>query len=67
MELDYPLSEQFVDGWKKTDNYLLDKEQHNGFRKLFSRRRDHNCGIGKRNSNSFLLIQEVQGVNGRFV
>lgn len=57
--LDYPPTDKYVDGWKKIDAYLKEKEQKNGFKNLFVRRREHNCGVGKVGSNSMLLFEEV--------
>lgn len=56
--LDYPPSEKYVEGWKKIDKYLLDKEQDNGFKNLFVIRRKYNYGIGKVNSNISSLFRE---------
>mgnify|MGYP002959656942 CR=1 FL=1 len=58
--LDYPPSQKYVDGWKKIDNYLRDKESHNNFMKLIVYRRHTNCGVGGLNSNSNLLHTEMQ-------
>ncbi len=58
--LDYPPSEKYVEGWEKIDLFLKEKENHNGFKNLIVRRRDHNCGVGTPNSNARLLRQEVE-------
>lgn len=65
--LDYPPSEKYVEGWKKIDAYLVEKEKSNGFRNLFVRRRDHNCGIGKPGSNGSLLLEEIKKVSDRYI
>ena len=65
--LDYPPSEKYVEGWKKIDSYLKEKEAKNGFGHLFVRRRDHNCGVGKSGSNGGLLVKEVVDVADRFI
>lgn len=65
--LDYPPSEKYVDGWKKIDAYLKEKEEKNGFRNLFVRRRDHNCGVGKAGSNGNLLYREIKEVSDRYI
>lgn len=65
--LDYPPSEKYVEGWKKIDAYLLEKEKNNGFRNLFVTRRNHNCGIKDLNSNYCLLLKEVKKVSDRFI
>lgn len=58
--LDYPPSEKYVEGWKQIDAYLEKKEKNNGFKNLFVRRRDHNCGLEKEGSNYALLVEEVK-------
>ena len=65
--LDYPPSEKYVEGWKKIDSYLLEKEKYNGFKKLYVRRREQNCGVGKPNSNSSLLLDEVRRYSDRYI
>lgn len=40
--LDYPPSEKYIDGWKKIDGYLRQKEQSSGFKKLIVYRRETN-------------------------
>ena len=58
--LDYPPTEKYVDGWKKTDAYLKEKELNHKFRNLFVRRRKSNCGIGHPNDNLSQLVKEVR-------
>ncbi len=65
--LDYPPSEKYVDGWKKIDRYLSEKEKSNKFRNLFVRRRNHNCGIGRVGSNVSLLQEEIKKVSDRYI
>ena len=65
--LDYPPSEKYVEGWQKIDAYLKEKEEKNGFRNLFVRRRDHNCGVGKAGSNGSLLYREIKEVSDRYI
>ena len=65
--LDYPPSEKYVDGWKKIDVYLAEKEKNNGFNRLIVCRRNHNCGVGWAGSNYQLLINEVSFVSDRFI
>lgn len=65
--LDYPASEKHVEGWKKIDAFLKEKEQQNGFKSLNVRRRDHNCGVGKPGSNGDLLYQEIRKITDRFI
>lgn len=40
--LDFPPSDKYVEGWKKIDSYLKEKEQSNGFKKLIVYRRKEN-------------------------
>lgn len=65
--LDYPPSEHYVEGWKKIDEYLYEKEKNHGFKNLYVRRRDHNCGVGNIHDNGSLLRQEVRQVSDRFI
>lgn len=65
--LDYPPSEKYIEGWKKIDAYLLEKEKTHKFKNLFVRRRDHNCGVANPNSNSSLLLSEIQQKYDRFI
>lgn len=65
--LDYPPSEKYLEGWKKIDAYLTEKENNNGFKNLFVRRRDHNLGIGHPGSNSNMLCQEVVAVSDKYI
>lgn len=65
--LDYPPSEKYVEGWKKIDAYLLEKEKKNGFRNLYVTRRNHNCGVKGLNSNYCLLLNEVKTISDRFI
>lgn len=51
--LDYPPSEKYVDGWKKNDGYLREKEASNSFRSLTIYRRKTNYFFsGKGNATS---------------
>lgn len=65
--LDYPPSEKYVEGWKKIDSYLKIKETDNGFRNLYVRRRDHNCGVGKPGCNVELLYREMTEKTDRYI
>lgn len=58
--LDYPPTEKYVEGWKKIDAYLVEKEKIHGFNNLFVRRRKKNCGVGNPNSNTALLRKEIE-------
>ena len=65
--LDYPPAEKYVEGWKKIDEYLAEKEMKNGFKNLYVFRRDHNCGVCEQGSNYQLLINIVESVNDRYI
>lgn len=65
--LDYPPAEKYIDGWEKIDAYLAEKEKSNGFKNLFVRRRDHNCGVIGKNSNFGLLYQEICGLSDVYI
>lgn len=58
--LDYPPSEKYIEGWKKIDSYLKEKEVCNKFKNLYVWRRTSNCGVGKIGGNSYLLFEEVK-------
>ena len=58
--LDYPPSEKYVDGWKKIDAYLAEKEKINSFANLYVVRRERNYGVGHENSNGSALIKEIK-------
>lgn len=65
--LDYPPSEKYVDGWKKIDEYLKEKERSNGFHHLNVRRRDHNCGVSNAGSNVGLLMDEIRKFSDSYI
>ncbi len=65
--LDFPPSERYVEGWRKIDAYLAEKERSNGFKSLYVRRRDHNCGIGNPSSNAALLLKEIRERYDRYI
>lgn len=65
--LDYPPSEKYVEGWRRINDYLLEKEKNNGFKSLFVRRREHNCGVGHAYSNSMLLRYEIYDKYDRYI
>lgn len=65
--LDYPPSEKYVEGWKKIDAYLTEKERKNGFKNLFVLRRDHNCGVSGPGNNYDLLYQEVTSFSEAYI
>lgn len=58
--LDFPPSEKYVEGWKKIDAYLKEKESNNHFHKLIVYRRNQNCGVGGPTSNFALLHAEMR-------
>ena len=65
--LDYPPSDKYRSGWERIDKYLSEKEKSNGFKNLFVRRRDHNCGVGRNGSNGNLLLEEVKKVSDCYI
>lgn len=65
--LDYPPSEKYIDGWRKIDGYLREKECFNKFAQLVVFRRKHNCGVGNPNSNAMLLKGYVSEKHDRWI
>lgn len=65
--LDYPPSGKYVEGWKKIDEYLKIKEKDNRFARLEVHRREQNCGVLNRNSNSALLRRYIRERYSRFI
>lgn len=64
--LDYPPSEKYIDGWKKIDNYLKEKELSNKFRTLTIIRRKTNYFFsGKGNASS--IIQDLLEIYDRYI
>ncbi len=59
--LDFPPSDKYVDGWKKIDAYLAEKEKQNGLKRLIVIRRTENRGLvsGKKLSNMTGLFAYV--------
>ena len=57
--LDYPPSEKYVEGWKKIEAYLSEKEINNPFKSLNIYRRDHNYGLFSEKSNINVLLDDV--------
>ena len=55
--LDYPPSERYIDGWKKIDSYLIEKEKKHNFQNLIVFRRSYNYGISH---NGRFLIEEAK-------
>lgn len=51
--LDYPLSEKYVEGWKKIDEYLHSKEKNHSFNSL---------NIIRRNTNYFMQGKVFEGI-----
>lgn len=65
--LDYPPHEKYVDGWKKVDSYLHEKELQNRFGNLIVIRREHNYGLYGPNSNFRSLISQVTKEYDRYI
>lgn len=64
--LDYPPSDKYVDGWKKIDRYLAEKENQNGFKSLIVYRRKENYYFsGKGNATS--IINELSKTQDRYI
>ena len=56
--LDFPPAKKYEVGWKLCSDYLKEKENNNGFKKLSVIRREQNCGAI---TNSNLLINSMKG------
>lgn len=65
--LDFPPSKKYKAGWEEIDSYLHEKEKKNGFKNLYVRRRDHNCGVGGKGSNGSLLLEEVKAAYSCYI
>lgn len=65
--LDYPPSDKYVEGWRKIDAYLHEKEKANAFHILKVFRRKENCGIGLNKSNLGLLGDYVRERYDRYI
>lgn len=65
--LDYPPSDKYVDGWKKIDLYLQEKEKDKRFKKLVVFRRDHNYGIKGPASNVAVLGRFIRENYDRYI
>ncbi len=65
--LDYPPSEKYVEGWKRIDKYLGEKETKNGFHRLIVCRRDRNYGVGGLDSNAASLSREIKKITDRYI
>lgn len=65
--LDYPPSDKYLEGWKKNDAYLKEKESNNHFKKLIVIRRNYNCGIGGPSSNGNLLKKIILSKYDRYI
>jgi hypothetical protein len=58
--LDYPPSEKYVEGWKKIDAYLQEKEKSNRFGLLKVYRREKNYGVKGDNTNARVIVRELR-------
>ena len=65
--LDYPPSEKYMEGWRKIDEYLKEKERNNKFRHFYVWRRLNNCGVAREGSNASLLLDEVKKINDAYI
>jgi len=60
--LDYPPTDEYVEGWKKICEYLKNKEKNNGFKSLTVVRRSYNYGITGAGSNGRQLLRWLGGL-----
>lgn len=65
--LDYPPSDKYVEGWRKIDLYLAEKEKDNGFGNLIVIRRERNYGVGRPGSNCSVMRQDVSSKYDRYI
>jgi len=65
--LDYPPTDEYVEGWKKICEYLKNKEKNNGFKSLTVVRRSYNYGITGAGSNGRQLLNKVLSDYDRFI
>lgn len=64
--LDYPPSERYVDGWKKVDAYLHEKERDNKFKSLTVYRRKENYFFSGK-GNSMTAINDLPTEVDRYI
>ena len=65
--LDYPPSESYIDGWRKIDKYLSEKEGCHNFSHLFIYRRNRNFGVSGIDDNAQVLIEKVLQDYDRYI
>lgn len=67
ISLDYPPSNKYVEGWRKIDIYLKEKEKKNSFSKLIVIRREQNYGACGKNSNMVVTLKEISKFSDRYI
>lgn len=65
--LDYPPSNKYLDGWKKIDDYLKEKETNHKFKNFIIYRRERNYGVCQENDNFEVLISDISKKYDRFI
>lgn len=65
--VDFPPSDKYKEGWEKICSYLEQKINSNKFKELNVAYRDHNCGVGKKESNSSISFKEIRKNHDRFI
>lgn len=58
--VDYPPSEKYIEGWERVTEYLRKKESGHKFHTFRVYYRDRNYGLGHRNSNIGVLIDDIR-------
>lgn len=61
--LDFPPSDRYVEGWKKNDEYLKEKETHNGFRSLTVYRRETNYFFSGKGNGKVAIEDATVGID----
>lgn len=61
--LDFPPSDKYVEGWKKIDEYLKEKEQNNGFKELKVTRRETNFFLSGKYVYTGLLEEATKTID----
>ena len=64
--LDYPPSDKYVDGWKKVDAFLQEKEKNNNFKSLIVYRRKENYFFSDK-GNLKTAIEDLPRTVERFI
>ena len=67
MALDYPPSEEYIEGWEKNKEYLEEKKYKHGFKKLTIYYREKNYGLYGNNSNLNVLYHDVSSLSDHYI